>query len=132
MTPREANQRIKNAFWTVAETAKVIGYDERTIRVWTSTGRIESIRLGPRRLIPAHAVLAYFAPALDSPWTRYETIRELNEFAAMFGKEPFDFGILDKTDTPIFESTQQDDPETADLKTAIGGLVVEHSGNRIP
>ncbi|MCA9211403.1 MAG: helix-turn-helix domain-containing protein [Planctomycetales bacterium] len=132
MTPREANRRIKNAFWTVDEAAKVFGLTPHSLRRKIRFGQVESTKLGIHRLIPAHAILQHFAEALDNPWTRYDAIRILNEHATMFGKDPFDFGILNQHNTPFPDDTPEDDDETADLKTAISGLVVEHSGNRIP
>ena len=46
-------QTFPRKFYSVDETAKMMGCTEVTIRRWIAQGHIESVKIGGRRLIPA-------------------------------------------------------------------------------
>lgn len=46
-------QIFPRKFYSVDETAKMMGCTEVTIRRWIAQGHLESVKIGGRRLIPA-------------------------------------------------------------------------------
>lgn len=84
--PMPTDHRAKElGLLTLAEAAKVLDIRELTLKRWVAAGRIQTVLLGQRTLIPIQEVVRFYQPALDNENTRMAAIRLIEDFAASVG-----------------------------------------------
>jgi excisionase family DNA binding protein len=77
---------VRNVLWTTNEAAMVLGVTPVTIYRRIGAGKLESVLVGGRRMVPHRAILAEFAGLLSNPDTRDATIRLIRGHAELLGK----------------------------------------------
>lgn len=83
MTSLSTLRESSRAVITVAEAAKLLEVDERTVRRACGDGQIPSLRVGVRLLIPREKFLDLFATTSEaSPTETADTLRLLPESSA--------------------------------------------------
>ena len=48
--------RVKQRFFTVGQTAEILGHKEGTIRAWIASGRLKALRIGYSIRVPAEVI----------------------------------------------------------------------------
>ncbi|MDR7450138.1 MAG: helix-turn-helix domain-containing protein [Armatimonadota bacterium] len=59
---------LEEGVLSVPEAARLLGVSRTTLYNFLQAGRLPSLRLGGRRLIPRRALVALLAEALESSW----------------------------------------------------------------
>ncbi|MDP9370501.1 MAG: helix-turn-helix domain-containing protein [Chloroflexota bacterium] len=77
---------IRNLTWTVDEVTEAFGVTPYSVRRMIREGRLESIRVGGRRLIPHRAVLNHLVAVVASPVTSARLQRRSEEFSGPASK----------------------------------------------
>src|SRR5687767_3649092 len=79
---------LRNILWSVEEAAPLLGVSAVTIKRLIRRGRLESVKVGERRLIPHRSLVRYFLDLLSSPTTKDHTLRVIESHCEATGK-PF-------------------------------------------